>query len=294
MKRILLLGGSGFIGRNIQDFFEKKDEYVVEAPPSGRLDLINEKSVDDYFHVRYFDVVLFFADYGTRIDKNKKDDKILEFNLRMFLNVEKNKEHYGVMFYSGTGAEYDKRYDIVEAKEEDEGKRIPGDDYGLMRYIIDRIIRQSDKIYDLKIFGLYGKYEPWQFRFISNCCCKALKGLPISIRQNLYFDYLYINDFLDILKMLLDSPPSAHALNITSGRKIDLETLAKIVVEVSGKDIPIIICKEGIGKEYTSNNDLLLKEIGNYEFTSYKDSIIELYQWYCENERIIDLEKLLY
>lgn len=294
MKKVLLLGGSGFIGRNIVEYFLDSDEYEIVAPTSEELNIIDEEVVTKYLTENYFDIVLHFAVYGDGVDKSKDGTKMLEYNLRMFLNFEKNSHLYGKMYYAGSGAEYDKSRDIIDVTEEDEGKNIPTDQYGLMRYTIDRIIRKSDNIYGLKIFGIYGPYEPWWMRFISNCCCKAIKGIPLSIRQNVYFDYIWIEDFLNILKKMMDSTPKEHVYNVTTGKKVDLLTLANIVLKVSGKELPIYICKEGMGKEYTSDNTKLLTEIGGYEFSGVEESIAKLYKWYEENESIIDISRLLY
>ena len=294
MKKVLLLGGSGFIGKNIIEYFEDSNEYDLIAPTSKELNIIDEEAVTEYLRRQYFDIVLHFAVYGDGVDKSKDGTKMLEYNLRMFLNFEKNSHLYGKMYYAGSGAEYDKSSDIVSVTEDDLGQRIPTDHYGLMRYTIDKIIRHSDNIYGLKIFGIYGKYEPWWRRFISNCCCKAIKDIPLSMRQNVYFDYIWIEDFLDILKKLMDRTLKEHVYNVTTGQKIDLYTLAEMVLQISGKQLPIYVCKEGMGKEYTSDNSRLLNELGGYEFTKVEDAVKKLYEWYVENEDIIDISRLLY
>ncbi len=296
MKKVLIIGGSGFIGKNVREYLENKKCYEIHAPTTKNLNAIDEEQVANVLRQTYYDIVLNFAVYGDGVDKTKDGSKILEYNLRIFLNFEKNHQLYGRMFYAGTGAEYDKRFDIRSVKESEEGKHIPIDQYGLMRYITDRMIRQSENIYSLKLFGIFGKYEPWHIRFISNCCCKAIKGIPISIRQNVYFDYIWIEDFCKILDWFMneDNHPQHHAYNVTRGEKVDLLTIAKMVVEISGKQIPIIVCHEGIGKEYTSDNQLLLQEIGGFRFTPLKAAIHKLYVWYQNHENEIDLYKLLY
>ncbi len=294
MKKVLLLGGSGFIGRNIIEYFAHSEEYDITAPTSKELNVIDEKSVTDYLTSQYFDIILHFAVYGDGIDKSKDGTKMLEYNLRMFLNFEKNSYLYGKMYYAGSGAEYDKSRDIIDVTEDDEGENIPTDHYGLMRYTIDKIIRKSDNIYGLKIFGIFGPYEPWWRRFISNCCCKVIRDIPLSIRQNVYFDYIWIEDFLNILKCLMDKTPNEHVYNVTTGKKVDLLTLAHMVLKVSGKELPIYVCKEGMGREYTSDNTRLLKELGGYEFTDMEQSIAKLYRWYEKHEDIIDMSRLLY
>lgn len=294
MKKVLLIGGSGFIGRNIVEYFQDSDKYDIVAPSSKELNILDEEKVTKYLQDNYFDIVLNFAIYGDGIDKTKDGTKMLEYNLRMFLNFEKNSHLYGKMYYSGSGAEYDKRFDIIDVREEDEGKSIPIDQYGLMRYTVDKIIRASSNIYNLKIFGIFGKYEQWERRFISNCCCRAIKGLPLKIRKNLYFDYLYIEDFCRILEKLMDITPKEHSINVTRGNKIDLYSLAKIVKDISKKNLDIIICEDGLGNEYTACNDKLICEIGDFEYTNMRDAIIQLYKWYEEHEKEILLIKLLY
>lgn len=294
MKKVLLTGGSGFIGKHVLEHFKNSNKYQIIAPTSQELNIIDEEKVTAYLEKQKFDIVLNFAVYGDGIDKTKDGTKMLEYNLRMFLNFEKNSHLYGKMFYAGSGAEYDKRFDIIDVCEDDEGRHIPIDQYGLMRYTIDRLIRHSKNIYDLKIFGIYGIYEPWQRRFISNCCCKAVKGLPLTIRQNLFFDYLYVKDFCRILERLMDMEPHEHAINVVRGKKIDLYSLAKLVLEVSRKELPIYVCAEGIGKEYTADNSRLIEEIGIFEYTDNKAAIAEMYTWYQKNENIIDITQLLY
>ncbi|MEE1516053.1 MAG: NAD-dependent epimerase/dehydratase family protein [Lachnospiraceae bacterium] len=294
MKKVLLIGGSGFIGRNILEYFKESDKYSIIAPSSKELNILDEDKVAKYLQENYFDIVLNFAIYGDGVDKSKDGTKMLEYNLRMFLNFEKNSHFYGKMYYAGSGAEYDKRFDIIDAREEDEGKSIPVDQYGLMRYTVDKIIRASSNIYNLKIFGIFGKYEQWERRFISNCCCRAIKGLPLTIRKNLYFDYLYVEDFCRILEKLMDITPKEHSINVTRGEKVDLYSLAKMVNEISNKDLDIIVCEEGLGNEYTASNKKLMCEIGNFEYTDMKETIGQLYRWYEENEKEITLTKLLY
>lgn len=296
MKKVLLTGGSGFIGKNVIEYFADSREYEITAPTSKELDIIDENAVTEYLTENKFDIILNFAVYGDGIDKKKDGSKMLEYNLRMFLNFEKNSHLYRRMLYAGTGAEYDKRFDICSVREQDEGSHIPVDQYGLMRYVTDRLIRKSDNIYSLKLFGIFGKYEPWHMRFISNCCCKAIKGLPISIRQNVYFDYLWIEDFCRILEWFMAEKvmPKEHAYNVVSGRRIDLYSIARMVIEISEKELPVYICREGFGREYTADNTSLLQEMNQFDFTPLKEAIRKLYRWYEEHEAEIDIYHLLY
>ena len=117
-KKILITGGSGFIGRNACEYLVKKG-YTVLAPTSSELNCIDECAVKDYLTHNHIDIVLNFAVYGDGEDKSKDGTKILDYNLRMYYNFAKYNGLYDRMFYAGSGAEYDKRFPIVDVTEDE-------------------------------------------------------------------------------------------------------------------------------------------------------------------------------
>lgn len=295
-KKVLITGGSGFIGRNVYEYLRYKPQYEVFAPDSKELNCIEEKEVKNYLEKNNIDIVLNFAVYGDGIDKSKDGTKVLEYNLRMYYNFAKYSNLYEKMVYAGSGAEYDKRYSIKDVKEEELICRsLPVDQYGLMKRIVGEHIETSDNIYNLRLFGIFGKYEYYPVKFISNVCCKAICDLPLTIRQDVYFDYLWIDDFLMMLDRFMESKTFRHhTYNACHGKKILLSDICKTVNEISGKNNKIIICKEGLANEYTGNNERIISEMTDFNCTSYYDSIDELYKWYYDNKRTIDIYKLIY
>ena len=296
--KILITGGSGFVGRNVKEYLEEKNahgaHYEIFAPSSRELDCVDETAVTEYLKKNRFDVILNFAVYADTPENDRDASRILEYNLRIFHNFAKNKDHYGRMFYTGSGAEFDKRNDIHLAREEEVGKTIPVSQYGLMKYTVNEIIEHTDNIYNIRIWGLYGKYEYYPTKFISNICCKTIKGLPLSIRQNVYFDYLWIEDFLKMIDAFLEADLKYHSYNMCTGEPIDLVSLAHIVQEVSGKDTGLYVCREGLAKEYTASNERLLEQLGGFSYTPVKEAVGKLYDWYAQHEDIIDTYKLIY
>ena len=305
MLNILILGGNGFIGKNLKEYFATKDDLQVWAPGRAELNCLSEEAVEDYLRSHHFDIVIHGAIFVPHTPEEKISGRILENDLRMFYNFQKYSHLYGKMFYFGSGAEYDKRSDIVSVKEygnvqerEKQGRRIPDTEYGFAKYIIHQQILKSENIYNFRVFGLFGKYENWRTTFISGACCKAVSGLPISIRKNVYFDYLYIDDFCKIFDRMMRKELKYHEYNICSGRKYDLLSLAKIVAGISeqknGKRPEIFVCQEGLAPEYTASNERLLEEIGGYEFLPIEQAVSQLYQWYEQHSDIIEIYSLLY
>ena len=290
-KTILLTGGSGFIGRNIHESF-LVDKYNVLSPSSLELNVADEKSVADYLHKHTVDVVIHAAVKPSH--RNAKDfSNIFYINTRMFFNLERYKEYFEKILVIGSGAIYDNRNYQPKMKEDSWKEHIPVDEHGYCKYVCEKVIAHCSNIYDLRVFGIFGKYEDYAIRFISNAICKVLFDLPISIKQNSEFDYLYVNDFMPILDWFVQNEPKYQAYNITPDSSISLYDLAVIVREVAGKPLhPIVISQEGMGLEYSGDNSRLKSEF-DLNLTPLALAIRDLYIWYSGNKGQLDKNLLL-
>lgn len=277
MMKILLLGSSGFIGRNILELLHIK--YCILNPTHKDLDLLSLPDVTNYLSNHEVDTVIHCANVGgTRKCLNSGDT--LEKNVRLFFNLFENRDKYDTLITLGSGAEYDKAYEISKISESEFGKKIPKDEYGFSKYIISRIVESSEKMYCLRLFGIFGKYEDYEFKFISNAILKNLLHLPISIRQNVNFSWLYINDFIEILEYFIKKNPKYSSYNITPPIAIDLVTIANLINEVSDFKSEIVIENNGLNLEYSGSNSLLVGENQNITFTPMKTAILELMEYY--------------
>ena len=289
--KILLTGGSGFIGRNIRESF-LAEKYEILTPSSKELNLADEESVDAFFKNNSIDLVVHAAVKPSH--RNAKDFSNLFYtNTRMFFNLERHKDEYQKMLVLGSGAIYDMRHYRPKVKEVEWTNHIPADEHGYCKYVCEKVIEHSSNIFDLRIFGIFGKYEDYAIRFISNAICKTLFDLPITIKQNRKFDYLYVNDLMPILDWFIDNNPQKKSYNITPDCAISLYDLAIMVRDISNSDVPILIKNEGLGLEYSGDNTLLKNEYTTICFTPIRTAIQELYSWYRENKQLIQKDLLL-
>ncbi|MEJ0055056.1 MAG: NAD(P)-dependent oxidoreductase [Bacteroidota bacterium] len=290
--KILLTGGSGFIGRNVKESY-LNEKYQIIAPSRNELDCADDKSVELFFSKTSFDVVIHSAVKPSHRNANDLSG-IVSTNSRMALNLLKYSDSWGRFLNMGSGAIYDMKNYKPKMKEEYYGTHIPSDDHGYTKYILGLVFPQYKNVVDFRIFGIFGKYEDYAIRFISNAICKSLFDFNISIRQNRNFDYLFIDDLMPVLDHFIIHDAAHVAYNITPDHSIGLVDAAKIVKEISGKKIEILVEKDGMGLEYSGDNSKLKTEIKNINFTSPEKSIEILYQWYAVNKNILQREKLLF
>lgn len=289
---ILLTGGSGFLGKNIlQSSVLKK--YRILAPSRAELNLLEEDSVKTFFFKNHVDVVIHAA--GKPGHRNAPDrTNIFYSDMLMFLNLLRQADRYQRMIVLSSGAIYDQRYEIKKVSEEDYRLHLPVDEHALFRHVSANYIENSKKLVELRIFGIYGQYEDYAIRFISNAICKSLFGLPITIRQNRRFSYLYVQDLMPVLDYFIDCPKPKHcAYNLVPDESVELLELAKQVQAVAKTNIPISMAQPGMGLEYSGNNMRLKQELPDINFTSHQAAITELCAWYSVNQSAINKQLLL-
>lgn len=278
MKKILITGANGFIGRNLSEGLET--EYQIHIPGHKELNLLLQEEVAEYLKKERFDVVIHSANTNPVMHPELGQFEQLDYNLKMFFNLFECRQYYGKMYYFGSGNEYDDRHYKPLMKEEYFGTHIPINSYGLSKYIMSHIAMGSSNIYDLRLFGVYGRYEEWKRRFISNIVCQVLKGQSIRMNQDMNFDYLYVDDLVRIMKWFIEHEPQHKCYNVCSGQPRSLSSLAQIVEKETGCTKGIHINKQGYKPEYSGDNQRLLEEIGNFEFTEPECGIRNLIKYY--------------
>lgn len=283
MKKILVTGSSGFIGKNLVLFLkEKPDKYEILCPGHKELDLLDGAAVKAYLEKEQFDIVIHSAVQGTLGLPPEYEQMVLRNNIRMFFHLEQCRHLYGKMFYFGSGAEYGKVAYIPMMKEDYFGTVVPEDDYGLSKYLMARAVPEDGNIYDLRIFGVFGPYEYYNYRFISNVICKALAGKEIIVHQNVRFDYLYIDDLCRITEWFLDHEPVYRHYNVCRGQTEEIVRIAEFVLKETGSLSKLFVEQEGMGREYSGDNSRLLAEMGGFTFSPMEQSIRKLIRFYQE------------
>jgi UDP-glucose 4-epimerase len=293
--RILLTGGSGFIGRNLSQHLA--DRHEVLTPGRDVLDLTDADRVDRWFASNEVDVVIHGA---VRPGHRNAADTSMQLwsNLRMFFGIARNAHRFRRLIFLSSGGVYDIGRPHDRVREEDLGQSLPADEHGLSKYAIAEYLAgrpptQGADVVELRLFGVYGPHEDYAIRFISNAICKTLFDLPITLRQNRTFSYLAIGDLGPIVEHFLDAPIQHSAYNVVPDWTDDLLGLAEQVRRRSGRDVPIDVASPGDGLPYSGSNVRLRSVLPDVRFTSSEAGIDQLFGWYESRRESLDVATLL-
>jgi len=280
MKNIFLTGGKGFIGKHFMERYESS--FYIDAPSRQQLELTDVKAVEAYFSQKKFDYIIHGANVGGTRKNQLPSLTCLNENIRAFSSVYRNRETVKRFIQLGSGAEYTRPLPLSKIEESYLEKNVPADEYGFSKLICSQLVKAEppEKTVVLHLFGVFGPYEDYQARFISNAIVRTLHDLPIIINQDVKFDYLYVKDCVRIMHAFIDQIPLFSHYNLGTGEPIQLSEIAEVVKKVLGTHNKIVIKNSGLGHEYTCNNDRLKEFLGkNFRFTPLEEAVREMAAW---------------
>lgn len=248
MKKIAILGSNGYIGRFLADNLSM--EYEVHLVNRSIVDLLNFKSVYEYFTKHYFDVVINCAgNLNSQMDCF--DEKIYYSNITIFNNLIASKGLYGKLIIFGSGAEFDRRFDILNQGEFNISLCFPEDHYGKSKNLISRICYNICEVYVFRLFGVFHKTEP-EYRLLK----KVMFSESITI-QDRYFDYFYLEDILPIIDYYINNVNTYlyKDINVVYSEKLKLSEFINRFLEIHNLKREIIITENPLN--YTGNGKLL-------------------------------------
>ena len=272
---ILVTGANGFIGSNVIKLLSDNINYKFFNGNRNTIDLYSTESIERYLDENQIDTVIHCAiEGGSRLKQDTSD--MLYKNILMYENLIKFSHRYKMFINFGSGAEFDRKYDISNVNEYDMFGVVPTDFYGLSKNIISKLSVHYCASVNLRIFGCFYHNE-LSTRFIKNNINKYINHKSMIIHQDRYMDFLYMEDLLNVIEHFIRTPVTCYTdINMSYIKKYKLSDIANIINELSSHKVDINIENKISGLNYTGNGEKL-NSLG-LEFKGLEFGIKECYE----------------
>jgi len=233
MSKILITGGDGFIGGYLRNYLSK--QHQVYAPGRSLLDLTNLHSVNTFFDNNQVDTVIHCALIG-RNNTNGVDDQLTVGNLNMFANLYRNKHKFTTLINMGTGNEFDTTCNNDGSPEITLFDRMPVSSYAYSKNLIARTISDTENMYNLRLFGVFGAKE------INTRFFKRLKLATeaFHIFQDHKFDFLWVEDLFPIIDLVLEGNMPWRDINCVYPKKYLLSEMSYLFAQINNVNSDLI------------------------------------------------------
>ena len=292
---ILVTGGSGFIGRRLKlkqpdwIYVSSADYNLLDPDDTGRM----------FKDIGPTAVVHLAARVGGIKDNNSNQVEFFEHNVQMNINVVRSAYEAGVTRLLGAVSTC-AFPDVVDEYPFTEESIFNGPcaetnfAYGYSKRLLHALILSYRKQYGVdystfspsNVYGPDDHFDSDKSHFIPSLISKVsrlkegstleLWGTGKPLRQQLYVD-----DLCEIIPLLLDKHHGPEPLIVAPNENLSINEMATILISYLKIGLNVVYNNDLEGQYRKDGaNNLLLETIGPYEFTSFKDGIVQTYNWY--------------
>ncbi len=303
-KKVLLLGGCGFIGSHLADVLLNKGYQVILFDRKninlknvihlkGKIDVIegdflNEIDLRKAIEGMDYIVHLVYSTLPfTSIDNIVYDVETNVIGSIKLLNLMRENKNQKIIFISSGGTIYGK---AVKLPLDEYHMTNPISSYGITKLVIEKYLFLFKHISNinyliLRLSNLYGeRYDIRKSQGIINVFLNKIKnGEDIIIYGdgNNIRDYIYIKDFCEAFIRLIDQDINNEILNIGSGIGYSINDVVKNIKEVVNKNFKVKYINDrgiDVGKNVL-NIDKIRKKINWAPQVKLKDGIKSTWEW---------------
>ena len=322
MKKIIVTGGSGFIGTNLVNYLIKKNFFVINIDKltyssNSYKNKLRNKNNYKHFKVdinskkkliqiikKYKPKAIYNLAAETHVDRSIDGPKAFihtningTFNLLECLRYLKKKKFNIKLIHISTDEVYG---NIKGSKRSDESyKYEPSSPYSASKAGADHLVKSYIRTYKLKavISNCCNNYGPYQFpeklipKMISNIFNN--KELPVYAKGKNSREWIHVEDHCEALFMLYLKGISGESYNVGSGKNLKNIDLVKNILKICkkinikiGKKTIIKFVKDRPGHDfrYALDNKKILKKLKWKSKIKFDEGLKKTIMWYLNNK----------
>jgi len=257
--KVLITGGAGFIGHNLAlhlirrgydvvvvDSMERTSDYALRRLKEFGVPVV-EGDVRRFSSYSNFDVVVHAAAYVSVEESVREPIKYLENNVLGTAKVGYECGKRGIkLVYLSSAAVYGEPQKLPIGEDHPTRPKSP---YGLSKLQGEEILRNFAIVYSLKyvtlrLFNVYGPGQNSSYAgVITSFIQRALNSEPLIIYGDgeQTRDFVYVGDVAEVIEFLIKEEVfDNETYNVGSGQPITIKELAKTVMKLVNKDLPLI------------------------------------------------------
>ena len=323
MEKIVVTGGSGFIGTNLVNLLLKKKFFVINIDKLSyssnnykkinnknykfyKVDINNRKKIISIIK-KYKPKALFNLAAETHVDRSIDGPKnfiysnfLGVFNLLEALRYLKKKNINTKLIHVSTDEVYG---DIKNNSRSDENFQYkPSSPYSATKAGADHLIRAYIRTYKIKavISNCCNNFGPYQFpeKLIPKILYNIFSNreLPIYSKGLNLREWIYVEDHCEALLLLFRKGKSGENYNVGTGFNLKNISLAKKILKLCffqkikiGKKSKVIFVKDRPGHDfrYALNFKKIRKKLKWRAKTNIDDGLNKTIKWYKNNKEFL-------
>lgn len=309
-KISLVTGAGGFIAGHLVKSLKEQGHYVIgtdikfpefEKSKADRFEIVDLRDEIAAFNLfrkyEITDVYMFAADMGGMgfIQDPNNQARILTNNLKIDINtIEAARKFQCRVFYSSSACVYPNYLQLDEnnpgLKEDTAFPAEPQDTYGWEKLTGEMLCMETAKRNKLhfriarfhNIYGPNGTYDGGREKAPAALCRKVIqadKEIEIWGDGKQTRSFCYIDDCIEGINRLMNSDYT-KPLNIGSSYLISINDMAKMIMEIGGKNLSIKHINGPEGVRGRTSDNTLVKQVLNWEPSiELRRGLTETYSW---------------
>ena len=330
MKKVIVTGGSGFIGSNLVKFLLKKKYFVINVDKlSYSANPYNTQNLNKNKNYIFFKLDLNNKNKITKILRKYKPEGI--FNLAAETHVDRSIDNPKNFIHSNILGTYnllesilahkekiklvhvstDEVYgDIIKGRSDEKYSYNPSSPYSASKASADHLIKAYIRTYKIPavISNCCNNYGPNQFpeKLIPKLIFNIIhnKPLPIYGKGENSREWMHVQDHCEALLLIYAKGKIGESYNVGSGMNLkNIDIAKKLLVIAKNKllksntkaKIKFVKDRPGHDFRYALNNKKILKKLGWKAKISLHEGLSETFDWYLNNKTFFkSVSKKLY